>query len=118
MIETTCQALIRHILFSGHVTKSSLSHLLLKPTHITAAAVCVLSLKEVVDGHGIVTSHRHTILTMVRVLHVALLDIVEETSRDSCDATLITSCLILDHHITAHLKRAVGPSSGRGSHLH
>ena len=57
MVEAACQALVRHILFGGHVTESSLSHLLLKPTHVTAAAMCVLSLEEVVDGHGIVAGH-------------------------------------------------------------
>ena len=57
MVEAACQALVRHILFSRHVTESSLSHLLLKPTHVTAAAMCVLSLEEVVDGHGIVAGH-------------------------------------------------------------
>ena len=79
MVEAACQALARHILFSWHVTESSLGHLLLKPTHIAAAAMCVLSLEEVIDGHGIVTGHRHTILPMVCVLHIALLDVVEET---------------------------------------
>ena len=57
MVEAARQALARHILFSGHVTESSLSHLLLKPTHVTAAAMCVLSLEEVVYWHGIVTGH-------------------------------------------------------------
>ena len=79
MVETASQALARHILFSRHVTESSLGHLLLKPTHIAAATMCVLTLEEVVDGHGVVTGHRHTIFPMVSVLHIALLDVVEET---------------------------------------
>ena len=79
MIKAACQALARHILFSGHVTESSLSHLLLKPTHVTAAAMCVFSLEEVVDGHCVVASHRNTILSMVCVLHIALLDVMQET---------------------------------------
>ena len=78
MVEATCQALIRHILFRGHVTKCTLGHLLLKPTHITAAAMRIFSLKEVVYRNSVVTSHRHTIFAMVCVLHIALLDVVKE----------------------------------------
>ena len=69
----------------------------------------VFTLEEVISWHSIVARHRRIILAMVWLHATSMLDIVQEASRNSCDASLIWQDFIIlgDHHLTAHFAGAV-----------
>ena len=119
MIEAAGQPVIRHVLLSRHMRESACCKWMLKATHVTMAAVCVLSLQEKVDRNGIITDDRGVILSMTTSYYISLLDTVCQDSRCSSDTSLIT-CFVLryDHILTVHFAGAVRSCTGSSSHMH
>ena len=65
----------RNVLLCWHVGKGTRSHGVLEiSTHVARAAMCVLSVEEVVYGYGILTIHGRIFLSVM--LHIAFFDVV------------------------------------------
>lgn len=77
----------------------------------------ILPLEQVVvDRHSVLTGHRRVVLPVSpdAILFLSLLlDVVKQDGRLGRAAPTLVRLLILDHHVRAHLARAVGPCRRR-----
>ena len=118
-----------HALLCWHVSKRASRHRMLShSTHVTWAALRVLSLQKVVYRHSIVACHRWVVLSVVTTAtmstaththHMWSLYIVQEAGRHSCVTALVARLvcfvhsvhLLRDHHLgTRHFTSAVRQS--------
>lgn len=119
----------RNTLLRRHVSQRPSRHLrmLSHAAHIAGAALCVLTLQEVINRYRVMASHRRIVFPVPTALvshHVVvLLNVVQETRTNRGVTTLIAQVLIFVHlfgdlHFSARYFACAGMQSLRCMDIH